>query len=151
MPQEFCLAVFGELFLSWKNLANKIKEPYFATWWAIQGSLTSYTIDIPHYSIIINHFECQNVDIMIIFWYNNNSSWDRDASLVVETEMLRKIPLVSCIIERWTEKADKYCTKCMTTYCFVCTSLLLQPAWVALDWVRLKWQSLHSCNPCGLC
>ena len=52
--------------------------------------------------------------------------------------MLRKLPLVSCIIERWTEKADKYCTKCKTTYCFVCTSLLLQPAWVALDWNALS-------------
>ena len=57
-----------------EKTSRKIKEPYFAPWWAIQGSLTSYTIDIPHYSIIINHFECQNVDIMIIFWYNNNSS-----------------------------------------------------------------------------
>ena len=30
----------------------------------------------------------------------------------------------------------------MTTYCFVCTSLLLQPTWVALDWNGI----LHAVN-----
>ena len=32
------------------------------------------------------------------------------------------------------KKTDKHCTKCMTTCCFVCASLLLQSTRVALDW-----------------
>lgn len=33
----------------------------------------------------------------------------------------------------YSQKTDRHCTKCMTTYCFVCASLLLQPTRVALD------------------
>lgn len=71
----FTLRRLGNCFCHGKTSRHKIKEPYFAPWWAIQGSLTSCTIiAIPHYLKIINHFGCQNVDIMIMFWYNNNSS-----------------------------------------------------------------------------
>lgn len=38
------------------------------------------------------------------------------------------------VTEVWGEiKADKHCTKCMTTCRFVCASLLLQPMRVAFD------------------
>jgi hypothetical protein len=41
---------------------------------------------------------------------------------------------VSCIRPYcMVKKTDKHCTKYMITCCFVCTSLLLQPARVALD------------------
>ena len=52
-----------------------------------------------------------------------------------------KTPSPDCVLtySKWyltimySQKTDRHCTKYMTTYCFVCASLLLQPTRVALD------------------